>query len=92
MLPQRHPSCQTTKHCTTLIVAIPLHTSPAAASTSSSSHKDHLAAQHLKDCQCYTSTMPWQCLMPNVVLNIIVKQKTCKSVEHAQYHSSDISR
>eukprot|EP00957_Ditylum_brightwellii_P043908 3329938-Ditylum_brightwellii.AAC.1 len=83
MLPFRHPSCQTTKHCTNLTVAIPLHTSPSPASTSSSSHKYHLAAWHLKDCQCYTSMMPGQCLIPSVVLNIIIKQKTCKSVEHA---------
>eukprot|EP00957_Ditylum_brightwellii_P038734 2927835-Ditylum_brightwellii.AAC.1 len=92
MLPQHHPSCQTTKHRTTLTIAIPLHTSPVAASTSSCSHRDHPAAQHLKYCQHYTSMMPGQCLMPSIVLNIIIKLKHCKRVELAQYHLSDISR
>eukprot|EP00957_Ditylum_brightwellii_P168018 12790348-Ditylum_brightwellii.AAC.1 len=75
LLPQQHPSYQTTKYHNILTVSISLLTSPAAASTLSSLCKDHLAAWCLR----------WQldninCTMPNAVLNIIVTQKTCKSV------------
>eukprot|EP00957_Ditylum_brightwellii_P112979 8615360-Ditylum_brightwellii.AAC.1 len=60
LIPQHHPSYQTTKHHTTPTVAIPLLTSPAAAPVSSSSHDGHLAAWHLKDQQCNALMTPGQ--------------------------------
>mmetsp|Transcript_5674 Transcript_5674/g.8328 ORF Transcript_5674/g.8328 Transcript_5674/m.8328 type:complete len:572 (+) Transcript_5674:141-1856(+) len=83
------------KHRTIPMVAIPSLASPATASTSSSSHEDHLAARRLKDRQRYASMTPEQRQSYNAKRRAQYHRQTENSRERrrdrerARYHSLD---